>query len=94
MANAKSKIETKYLPYPEPVTSRSGCKVSWNYYVTEDDANACSKAAIHNAKLDRAQGYDFGYCAPGQVVKMASDARYRELGKVLEVGGLYEVCLP
>jgi len=59
---------------------RVGCKVSWNYYDKLADAEACSKAAIHNAEIQESLGYDFGYCSPGSI-------RQRENGQ-------YEVCLP
>ena len=76
---------THRKPYPDPLRRRGGCKVSWNYYATEAEAQACAAAARHNARIDAAAGYDFGYqtpgaiCAPGQ-----GDNRSAE----------YEVCLP
>ena len=91
---AKKAKASKYLPYPTPVKQRGGCKVSWNYYDNEDDAKACSDAARRNAQLQAALGYDFGYCAPGSIEKKKPDAIYKEFGKDLEVGGLFEVCLP
>jgi hypothetical protein len=84
--------------YPTPVWSRSGCKVSWNYYKTMKEAQECAKAARHNADIAAGQGYDFGYCAPGEIRQMDPDSWWNEgFGrdvKRVEVGGLYEVCLP
>ncbi len=91
---AKKAKASEYRPYPTPVKQRGGCKVSWNYYSNEDDAKKCSEAAHHNGKLQAARGYDFGYCSPGEIRKMAPGALYKEFGKDLEVGGLFEVCLP
>ena len=57
-----------YKPYPEnTVRERSGCKVGWRTYATREEAEVCSEAAKHNAKLDAALGYDFGYQAPGSI---------------------------
>lgn len=70
----------KRMPYPEPVNQRTGGKVSWNYYTDRETADACAKAAIHNARLDAALGYDFGFCVPG-TVRECKD-------------GTWEVCLP
>jgi hypothetical protein len=73
--------------YPIPVQTRSGCKVSWNYYENEEDAKACSDAAFHNANIAASQGYDFGYCAPGSIRHVDKTwTDYKE--------GWYEVCLP
>lgn len=66
--------------YPEPLRSRSGCKVAWNYYATFKEAQECSDAAFHNAEIRWHQGYDFGYCSPGSI-KLIQD-------------GTYEVCIP
>lgn len=70
---------SKLVDYPTPVKSRGGCKVSWAYYATEAEARECAIAARRNARVLEAQGYDFGYMAPGAVN---------------EVDGLFEVCLP
>lgn len=70
----------KFMQYPVPQGGRSGCKVSWNWYDSEEDAKACSKAAIHNAEIQWAAGYDFGYQSPGSILKMEN--------------GQFEVCLP
>ena len=74
---------SKHMPYPTPIRTRGGCKVSWNYYVTEAEAKECAAAAKHNARIQANLGYDFGYCSPGSIVPV-------------EIAGtkLFEVCLP
>jgi hypothetical protein len=57
----------KYKPYPEAAAIRSGCKVGWRYYATEAEAKACAQIAEHNGEVDRANGYDHGYCSPGSI---------------------------
>lgn len=93
MAKAK-RSQSKYMPYPEPQDKRIGIKVKWYYYSKQEDANVASKAAVHNANLQLAAGYDFGYCAPGSIRLMEPGTRFSSFGESLEVGGLYEVCLP
>jgi len=73
--------------YPKPVKTRVGCKVSWNYYRTEAEAEACAEAAKRRAVVQARLGYDFGYCAPGSIRVISSSD---DDGLV----GLYEVCLP
>lgn len=85
----KTKTPT-FKSYPEPVTTRSGCKVSWNYYKTEEEARACSKAAGWNRDIKAGLGYDFGYCWPGTVKRMTDAAPYGEA----QYAELWEVCLP
>lgn len=77
--------KSPYLPYPEPLKTRCGCKVSWYYYDNLKDAEECSKAARHNGEYQRWLGYDFGYCSPGSI---------RPPTKVGFNPELYEVCLP
>lgn len=62
--------KTEYTPYPEPKSSRSGCKVSWNTYETEAEAKVCAEAAKHNARIKEAEGFDFGYQCPGFIRKV------------------------
>lgn len=76
----KHTLYDTWQDYPVPVRSRGGCKVSWNYYRTREEAEACSKVAYANSLIDAADGFDFGYCAPG-CIRETED-------------GLYEVCLP
>lgn len=66
--------------YPEPDRTRSGNKVAFNYYKSKADAETCAKAAVHNAAIREAQGYDFGYMSPGAITE-AKD-------------GMFEVVLP
>ena len=83
--------------YPKPVTSRSGCKVSWNYYRTREEAEVCSKAAYENSKIAAAEGFDFGYCAPGCIREMPPGSKVGEAyfrDKIEDVSGMFEVCLP
>lgn len=58
---------TGYKPYPKAVERRSGIKVRWLYFRTEAEAKACSEIAKHNGAVDRANGYDHGYCEPGEI---------------------------
>lgn len=62
----------KYIPdskLPEYTIKDVGCKVSWYSFKTEEDAKKASEIAIHNAAIDASNGYDFGFCSPGQIVK-------------------------
>lgn len=65
--------KSRYLPTPEYKEIRSGCKVCWRYFETEDEAKAASKIAKHNADLQWDAGYDFGYQCPGAITKMKDD---------------------
>lgn len=68
----------------QPQFSRSGSKVSWKYYATEDGAKIAGVRAELTAERREARGYDFGFQVPGEV-------RYMETG---EYAGLWEVCVP
>lgn len=68
-------------PYPPEQDLRSGCKVSWYYYDSREDADACAKVAKHNARIALSEGYDFGYCGPGSVSWVESRQQW-------------EVCIP
>ena len=73
---------------PAHQASDSGCKVSWKYYDTREDAEAASKAAEHDAEIQLRRGYDFGYCCPGSI-------RWVEPGtKFGGDNGRWEVCFP
>ena len=76
-------------PYPTPAGTYYGCKVSWNYYDTEDEALVCSVAARYNAVIAEGQGYDFGHCCPGSVCQVPYDD-----GVPNEHAGRWVVCLP
>lgn len=82
--------EREWMDYPEPTAVRGGCKVSWNYYRARREANICAKAAKHNAQIALADGFDFGYCAPGSIRKVPEGVRHNNI----DLGGMYEVCLP
>lgn len=76
----KKKIITRgFGTYPTPLSQRSGCKVGWLTFATEDEAKAASKVAMAEADVRADQGYDFGYCSPGSIEKVADG---------------YEVCIP
>jgi len=64
-----------YKPMPTPVARRTGCKVGWNYYDPKDVATIATAVehAKHNAKIDAAQGYDFGYQCPGHQEQMPAE---------------------
>jgi hypothetical protein len=76
-----------YKPLPKEDGLRSGCKVGWRYYRSREAAEACSKAAKHNAQIDLSLGYDFGYCSPGSI-RWSEDG----FGKP-ERAGMWEVCV-
>jgi hypothetical protein len=90
MATKKVKSRPVYLSYPEADEYRSGCKVSWNYYRDEARAKEAAIAARHNAKLQMAQGYDFGYQCPGNITKMRSNFD----GEWAKYNDMWEVCMP
>lgn len=77
-AKAVSQVEWRY--YPEAVNQVTGCKVGWRFYRDEDLAKTCSEAARHNAKIQQAAGYDFGYCSPGSIERTND--------------GMFKVCIP
>lgn len=75
---------SKYQTVPRGKEQRVGCKVSWQYYETEEAAKAASIVAKHNARLDAAAGYDFGYQSPGSIRPPQSDGKgfYPDLWEV------------
>ena len=89
-------MTVKEKPYPAPIAQRGGCKVSWNYYTNRKDADACARAAIHNARIALSEGYDFGYCAPGTVERLTKDKAIGCTGEREQVAlaGWFEVCIP
>lgn len=56
-----------YRAYPEPLSTRSGCKVGWYTYATRAEAETAAEAARWNASLKAAYGHDFGYTPPGTI---------------------------
>lgn len=80
--NAKMRASKKdaRMSYPKEDDLRVGCKVSWYIYSNRKDAEACAKAAKHNAVIQANLGYDFGYCSPGSIETLDD--------------GRFEVCLP
>ena len=80
----------KRLLIPAHLRVRSGNKVSWYYFETEDEAKAAAKVAKHNAKIAEDEGYDFGYQCPGTIRKMPPVA----LGELAGLENKYEVCFP
>lgn len=82
------KAKSKYLPQPKYDNIRVGCKVSWLYFKDEAAARAAVPIAKHNAALDEAAGYDFGYQSPGSIRKMGDDGK----GEFAQYNGLWEVC--
>ena len=82
-----NKRKPAYKSYPSPDQTRVGCKVSWYYYRNRRAAEVAATAAKHNARVQEALGYDFGYCSPGSIEKAGK-------GWGPEYAGLWEVCLP
>lgn len=74
----------KYMDYPKPQARETGCKVSWYYYASYEDAQKASLAAKHNAVIQEGLGYDFGYQSPGSIRKVTEARR----------NGMWEVVLP
>lgn len=73
-----------WMGYPESQGMDVGCKVSWRYYDSKEDAEKCAEAAKNNGRIQASRGYDFGYCAPGSIELMKSGPNE----------GRYKVCLP
>lgn len=76
----KRKPRHDYRAYPEADGQRTGIKVGWRIYKDRAKAEQCAEAAKHNAAIQSSLGYDFGYCAPGSIAKLADDR--------------FEVCIP
>lgn len=64
----------------KPLSTRSGCKVGWEYYATLDEAKLAAALAVEKASAMEAKGYDWGYQCPGAIRPM--------------LDGTYEVCVP
>ena len=76
-----AKILTRgFTSYPPPLSQRSGCKVGWLIYASKTEAEAAAKFAVVEASRREAEGYDFGYCAPGSITELKD--------------GTFEVCIP
>lgn len=59
-----------YKDYPKGhIFMRSGAKVGWRTYATKAEAEKCSEAARHNARIQESLGYDFGFMIPGAIKK-------------------------
>lgn len=78
----------KWATYPEHQARHTGCKVSWYYYDKREDAEAASKAAMHDAEIQWRRGYDFGYCSPGLISWVEAGTKFG--GE----NGRWEVCIP
>lgn len=63
---------------PDPLYSKSGCKVGWDYYATKEEAEIASKKARIAGDHRAAHGYDFGYQSPGSIEEVT----------------VYKVCIP
>jgi len=55
---------------PKSISYRSGCKVCWETYATEEEAKVASVLARKEGYEKAALGYDFGYCSPGSIDKV------------------------
>ena len=76
MSKEKSQARLKYeaaialLPEsPASVKSQTGCKVSWHWFATLEDAQIASQYAYHRGVWNQSMGYDFGYCSPGDIAR-------------------------
>lgn len=70
--------------YPKAQKTRSGNKVAWLYFADKTDAEKAREAALKEAQRMANNGYDFGFCAPGELREM----------KTGEYAGLFQVCIP
>lgn len=59
----------RYKSMPKPIKTVVGSKVSWKTYATIDEAMQAASVARHNAEIDEAMGYDFGFMSPGEIKK-------------------------
>lgn len=91
MTKTKAKVSPTFN-YPPENHRRDGCKVSWLYYKKRTDAKLASDVAKLEAVYLEAQGYDFGYCAPGTIEKIEPGLKDEKLWG--PVTGMYEVCVP
>ncbi len=73
---------SKYQVPPKADATEGGCKVGWSFYRDENVAKKAAEVAKHNAMLDSARGYDFGFQTPGS----------RELMSTGPHAGLWRVC--
>ena len=53
----------------DPIRTVTGCKVGWVVFATRADAEAWVEGVKAEAVKQADAGYDFGYCAPGQISK-------------------------
>lgn len=53
--------------YPKPISYRGGCKVCWRTYDSMDSASKAADVARRLAKEMENQGYEWGYCSPGEI---------------------------
>lgn len=68
-------MSANYLPIPAGYTDyEGGCKVCWYTYATEAEAIAASLVARHNAAIDAAAGYDFGFQSPGAIHEITGES--------------------
>jgi hypothetical protein len=81
---AKTKAAPSFV-YPKSQGERSGSKVAWLYYTKREDAVLAADVAKLEAKYMEAQGYDFGYQAPGYSVEEVKEGGH---------AGMFEVCVP
>lgn len=56
-----------YREYPTYLDVDYGNKVTWLRFENRKLAEQAAKAAVHNALLDAALGYDFGFLQPGTI---------------------------
>lgn len=66
-------MSQKLEEYPEGGEYEGGCKVAWLTYSDKASADRASEIALRNATIREAQGFDFGYCAPGSIDTFQKD---------------------
>jgi len=77
IAEIRDRLTAEKLP--APVSTRSGCKVSWETYAEKADAEKRAKYAKEEAEFVSLLGFDFGFQSPGTITATKDG---------------WEVCLP
>jgi hypothetical protein len=61
------------------VDFRTGCKVAWDTYDNEAEANAAAATARVDAQRQWERGYDFGYQVPGGIQHIPDHLEHGEV---------------
>ena len=58
-------------PCPKSIKVQAGCKVSWHFFATEEEAKVASEHAKLEAEYYSYLGYDYGYYSGGEISECA-----------------------